>query len=57
MYVDYDQLISRLIGKSVSIDVFVNSVSNEKVFNNRKIILAIIDAHLVSRFSCKGVQG
>ena len=40
----YDQLISRLKGKSVSIDVSVNSLSNEKVFNNRKIILALIDA-------------
>ena len=40
---DYDQLISPLKGKSVSIDVFVNSLS-EKVLNNRKIILGIIDA-------------
>ena len=41
---DYDQLIFRLEGKSVSIDVSVNSLSNEKVLNNRKNILAIIDA-------------
>ena len=41
---DHDQLISRLKGKSGSIDVFVNSLSNEKVLNNRKLILAIIDA-------------
>ena len=41
---NYDKLISRLKGKSVSIDVSVNSLSNEKVSNNRKIILAIIDA-------------
>ena len=41
---DYDQLISCLKGKSVSIDVSVNSVINEKVLINRKIILAIIDA-------------
>ena len=40
----YDQLISRLKGKNVSIDVSVNSLSNAKVLNNRKIILAIIDA-------------
>ena len=41
---DCDQLISLLKGKNVSIDVSVNSLSNEKVLNNRKIILAIIDA-------------
>ena len=41
---DYDQLISSLKGKSVSIDVSVNSLSNEKVSNNRKITVAIIDA-------------
>ena len=41
---DDDQLIFRLTGKSVSIDVSVNSLSNEKVLNNRKNILAIIDA-------------
>ena len=41
---DYDQLIFRLKGKSVSIDVSVNSLSNEKVLNNRKNILAIIEA-------------
>ena len=41
---DYDQLISRLKGKSVSIDVSVNSLSNQKALNNRKIILATIDA-------------
>ena len=41
---NYDKLISRLKGKSVSTDVSVNSLSNEKVSNNRKIILAIIDA-------------
>ena len=41
---NYDKLISRLKGKSVSIDVSVNSLCNEKVSNNRKIILAIIDA-------------
>ena len=41
---DYDQLISRLKGKSVSIDVSVNSLSNQKVLNNRKIVLATIDA-------------
>ena len=40
---DYDQLISRLKGRSVSTDVSVNSVSNEKVLNNRKLILAITD--------------
>ena len=40
----YIRLISRLKAKSVSIDVSVNSLSNEKVLNNRKIILAIIDA-------------
>ena len=40
----YIRLISRLKGKSVSIDVSVNSLSNEKVLNNTKIILAIIDA-------------
>ena len=40
---DYDQPISRLKGKSVSIDLSVNSVGNEKVLNNRKIISAIID--------------
>ena len=31
-------------GKSVSIDVSKNSLSKEKVLNNRKNILAIIDA-------------
>ena len=40
---DFDQLISRLKGKNVSIDVSVNSLSNEKVLNNRKIILDLID--------------
>ena len=39
---DNDQLISRLKSKSVSIDVSVNSLSKEKVLNNRKIILAEI---------------
>ena len=33
---DYDQLISRLKGKSVSTDVSVNSLNNGKVLNNRK---------------------
>ena len=33
---DYDQLISCLKGKSVSTDVSVNSLNNEKVLNNRK---------------------
>ena len=37
------QHISHLKGKSVSIDVSLNSLSNEKIFNNREIILAIID--------------
>ena len=41
---DYDQLISHLKLKSVSIVVSVNSVSNEKFLNNRKIISTIIDA-------------
>ena len=44
---DYDQLVSCLKGKSVSIvsiDVSVNFLINEKVLNNRKIILAIIKA-------------
>ena len=41
---DYDQLISRLKGKSVSIDVSVSIVSNKKVLNNKKNILAMIDA-------------
>ena len=41
---DYDQLISRMKLKSVSIVVSVNSVSNEKFLNNRKIISTIIDA-------------
>ena len=41
---DYDQLISRLKGESVSIDVSVNSLSNQKALNNRKIILTTIDA-------------
>ena len=41
---DCGQLISHLKGKSVSIDVSVNSLSNKKVLNNRKIISAIIDA-------------
>ena len=41
---NYDQLISRFEGKSVSIDVSANSSNNEKVLNNRKIILAVIDA-------------
>ena len=40
----YIRLISHLKGKSISIDVSVNSLSNEKVLNNRKIVLAIIDA-------------
>ena len=40
---EYDQLISRLKRESVSIDVSVNSLSNEKVLNNRKVILVIID--------------
>ena len=40
---DFDQLISRLKGKNVSIDVSVNSLINEKVLNNRKIILDLID--------------
>ena len=40
----YDQLISRLKSKSVSFDGSVNSLSNEKVLNNRKVILAIADA-------------
>ena len=44
---DYDQLNSHLKGKSVSIDISVNSLMknwiNEKVLNNRKIILAITD--------------
>ena len=41
---DCDQLNSRLNGKRVSIDVYVNSLNNEKVLNNRKIILAKIEA-------------
>ena len=40
----YDQLLSRLKGKNVSIEVSVNSLSNEKVLNNRTIILAVTDA-------------
>ena len=40
---DYDQLISHLKGKSASIDVSVNYLSNKKVLNHRKNILAIID--------------
>ena len=39
---DYDPLISRLKGKSVSIDVSVNSLRNEKVLNNRKTIIDAI---------------
>ena len=38
----YDQHISHLKGKSVSIDISLNSLSNENVLNNRKIVLAII---------------
>ena len=34
---DYDQLISRLKGKSVSIDVSVNSLSNEKFLITEKL--------------------
>ena len=45
---DYDQLISHLKGKCVSIDLSVNSLSNEKALNNRKIILAINDAKKIS---------
>ena len=41
---DYDQLISHLKGKNTSVDVSVNSLSNEKFLKNRKNILAIIDA-------------
>ena len=41
---DYGQLIFRLKGKSVSTNLFLNSLSNEKVLNNRKSILAITDA-------------
>ena len=40
----YYQLLSRLKGKNVSIQVSVNSLSNEKVLNNRIIILAVTDA-------------
>ena len=40
---DYDQISSCLKGKSVSIDVSVNSLSNEKVLKNG-ITLAVIDA-------------
>ena len=40
---DYDQISSCLKGKSISIDVSVNSLSNEKVLKNG-ITLAIIDA-------------
>ena len=41
---DYDQLISRLKDKSVSIDVFVNSWNRKKILITEKVILAIIDA-------------
>ena len=40
---DFDQFTFRLKGKSISIDVSVNSLSSENVLNNRKIILAITD--------------
>ena len=40
---DYDQLISRLKSTNISVDVSVNSLRNEKVLYNIKIILAITD--------------